>query len=60
VISASDHKSGEIYAYENGQLRALTHHTTSSSQSYQKDRMERYLAWCAKYLTAPPTPATGN
>jgi dipeptidyl aminopeptidase/acylaminoacyl peptidase len=26
VISASDHKSDEIYAYENGQLRALTHH----------------------------------
>jgi len=26
VISASDRKSDEIYAYENGQLRALTHH----------------------------------
>ena len=26
VIAAGDHTSGEIYAFENGQLRALTHH----------------------------------
>jgi len=31
-----------------------------SRPSYQKDRMERYLAWYAKYLTAPAAPATGN
>jgi dipeptidyl aminopeptidase/acylaminoacyl peptidase len=26
--------------------------------SYQKDRMERYLAWYAKYLKGPETPAS--
>jgi dipeptidyl aminopeptidase/acylaminoacyl peptidase len=31
-----------------------------SRPSYRKDRMERYLAWYAKYLTAPAAPATGN
>ena len=31
-----------------------------SRPSYQKDLMERYLAWYAKYLTAPAAPATGN
>jgi dipeptidyl aminopeptidase/acylaminoacyl peptidase len=25
--------------------------------SYQKDRMERYLAWYAKYLKGPETPS---
>ena len=28
--------------------------------SYQKDRMERYLAWYAKYLKTEGAPATGN
>lgn len=42
AIAASDHASGEVYAFENGQLRALTHHNDKLFSELQLGAVEEF------------------